>query len=63
MVDDWGGIGGPVEFHVLQCLVVGLHHTTYPIAVRVLGVPVQCKLMRNLEFSQNIVYVAVTVRK
>ena len=40
VVDDGGEVGGAVELHRLQALVVGLHHALDPRAVRVLRVTV-----------------------
>ena len=40
MVDDGGEVGGPVETHRLETLVIGLHHALDAAAVRVLWVPV-----------------------
>lgn len=48
MVNDRGHVCGTPQFYTLQGLVVGSHHSWYPLAERVLGVAVESKLMRDL---------------
>lgn len=40
MVDNRGEVGGSVQAHTLQALIVGLHHAVNTAAVRVLRVTV-----------------------
>lgn len=55
MVDDRGEVGGAIEAHRLETLVVGLHHALDAAAVRVLWVSV---LNRNTKKTQTAVKVA-----
>lgn len=40
VVDDGGEVGGSIELHRLQTLVVGLHDAVNACTVRVLGIPI-----------------------
>ena len=47
VVDDGGNVGGAIELHVLQGLVVGLHHTIDACTVGVLPVAIERELVRH----------------
>lgn len=47
MVNDGGEVGGPVETHGLETLVIGLHHPLDTAAVRVLWVAVLHKTKKE----------------
>ena len=49
VVNDRGKVGGSPQQYRLQGLVVGLHHSGNASTVRILGVPIESKLMRHLQ--------------
>lgn len=53
MVDDRCSIGWSIELHISQSILVCLYHSTNTKTVRILGVTIQRKLMRNLSINQN----------
>lgn len=50
MVNDRGEVGGSIQSHRFETLVIGLHHPLNPAAVWVLWIPILCKNRKTNPF-------------
>lgn len=61
MVDNGCSISGSPQLHILQSLLIGLGHAHYPVAIGVLGVTVEGKLVRDLWRKGDDIFCAGTL--